>query len=423
MLMRDNLARQLADVLEDGGWPAKARPNQLAPAGDWNGWLCLAGRGWGKTRTGAEWLKDEVERGVAKRIALVGPTSSDCRDVMVEGESGILSISSDWCRPDYEPSKRKLTWPNGAVAHTFSADEPDRLRGPQFDRAWCDEIAAWPYLTDCWAMLMLGLRLGKHPRWVATSTPRPIKLLKELLTRKDVAVSRGSTYENEANLPDPFLKAIRDRYEGTRLGRQELNAELLEDVADALWSRAMLDSATIKAAPELRRVVVGVDPSGTKGASDSGDSIGIVVAGIDVNGVGYVLADRSCKLSPDGWGRRAVEAYREFKADRIVAEKNFGGAMVEHVIRTVDRSVAYKEVTASRGKAARAEPIAALYEQSRIKHVGLHAALEDEMCSMTANGYAGDGSPDRLDAAVWALTELMVTPQAPVASFGTWAWK
>lgn len=422
--MLHSLAFRLADVLADGGWRSRARPSQLPPRGDWDGWALIAGRGFGKTRTGAEWIHEIAQTGERARIALVAPTAADARDTMVEGESGILATAPRWSRPEYEPSKRKLTWPNGATAHTFSSEEPDRLRGPQFSAAWADELAAWQNVQQTWDMLALGLRLGTHPQWLVTTTPRPIKLIKEILARegRGVVVTRGTTFENEANLPPAFLASIRSRYEGTRLGRQELNAEILEDTPGALWTRAMLDAATVKQAPELRRVVVGVDPSGTKGATDQGDSIGIVVAGLGGDGVGYVLADRSCKLSPDGWGRRAVEAYREFKADRIVAEKNFGGAMVEHVIRTVDRDVPYKEVTASRGKAARAEPIAALYEQGRVKHVGVHTTLEDEMCSMTANGFAGDGSPDRLDAAVWALTELMVTQSVPEAQFGRYEW-
>ncbi|MBR1238178.1 DNA-packaging protein [Bradyrhizobium sp. AUGA SZCCT0182] len=421
MSLRSSLASILADTLADGGWRAKARPSQLPPDGDWNGWLVMAGRGFGKTRTGAEWVKEEVEAGRARRVAMIAPTAADARDTMVEGESGILSISSDWCRPVYEPSKRKLTWPNGAVAHTFSSEEADRLRGPQFDLAWADELAAWNDPLAAWSMLQFGLRLGRRPRWIATTTPRPLKLIKELLDRegRDVVVTRGSTFENEANLAKPFLDAIRARYEGTRLGRQELNAELLVDIQGALWTRDMIERARFKGpVPDLRRVVVAIDPSGTRGQSDGGDSIGIVVAGIGVDKLGYILADRTCKLSPDGWGKVAVKAYREFKADRIIAERNFGGAMVEHVIRTVDPGVAYRDVTASRGKIARAEPVAALYEQGRVRHAADFPDLEDQLCAMTGDGYGGDGSPDRADALVWALSELMVKPPVPVAQFG-----
>jgi phage terminase large subunit-like protein len=424
MSLRHSLATLLADTLADGGWRAKARPSQLPPPGDWNGWLVMAGRGFGKTRTGAEWVKEQVEAGTARRVAMVAPTAADARDTMVEGESGILSISSDWCRPIYEPSKRKLTWPNGAIAHTFSSEEADRLRGPQFDLAWADELAAWNDPVAAWSRLQFGLRLGKHPRWIATTTPRPLKLIKELLERegRDVVITRGSTFENAANLAQPFLDAIRARYEGTRLGRQELNAELLLDNPGALWTREMLERANEKCRlPDMKRVVVAVDPSGTRGQEDGGDSVGIVVAGLGADGLGYVLADRTCKLSPDGWGRAAVNAYREFKADRIVAERNFGGAMVEHVIRTVDPNVSYREVTASRGKIARAEPIAALYEQNRVRHANTFVELEDQMAEMTGDGYSGDGSPDRCDALVWALSELMTKPQPPRAMFGTWA--
>ena len=305
MSLHSSLATLLADTLADGGWRAKARPSQLPPDGDWNGWLVMAGRGFGKTRTGGEFVKEQVETGQAGRIALVAPTAADCRDTVIEGESGILAISSPWCRPIYEPSKRKLSWPNGAIAQTFSSEEADRLRGPQFDLAWCDEVAAWNEPQAAWDMLMLALRLGAHPRWVATTTPRPLRLIKELLTRSDVVVTRGSTFENAANLAGPFLEAIKARYENSRLGRQELNAELLEDVQGALWTRAMIDAADMKGGmiPHMVRIVVAVDPSGTAGASDDGDSIGIVVAGKGVDGLGYILADRTCKLSPDGWGR------------------------------------------------------------------------------------------------------------------------
>jgi predicted phage terminase large subunit-like protein len=420
-----SLASQLADTLADGGWRAKARPSQLPPPaftgdGPANGWTYLGGRGTGKTRAGAEWIRELVETGAARRIALVGPTAGDCRDIMVEGAAGILAVSSQRCRPQYESSKRRLTWPNGAVASMFSSEESDRLRGPEHDALWADELASWNNAQATWDMAMFGLRVGAHPRWLVTTTPRPIRLLKGLLAREgqDVVVTRGSTFENAANLAPSFLADVKTRYEGTRLGRQELNAELLEDVAGALWSRAMIDDAALKTElPNMARVVVAVDPSGTAGASDEGDSIGIVVAGKGVDGKAYVLADRSCKLSPDGWGRRAVAAYRDFKADRIIAEKNFGGAMVAHVIRTVDASVSYREVTASRGKIQRSEPVAALYEQGRVKHAHSFPELEDEMCAMTSDGYAGDGSPDRCDALVWALSELMVSGVEPVQPY------
>ena len=408
-------------------WRFFARPSQLPPDGDWQTWLILAGRGFGKTRTGSEWVREQVRQGVS-RIALVAPTASDARDVMVEGESGLLSVC--WAgdrtyageivgRPSYEPSKRRLTWANGAMATLFSAEEPERLRGPQHEVMWADELAAWKYLRETWDMAMFGLRLGTRPRICITTTPKPLPVLREIVKDPRTVITRGSTVDNAQNLAPAFLQAIRDKYEGTRLGRQELNAEVLDDVPGALFTREMIDKALVRAAPDLVRVVVAVDPSGTKGESDKGDSIGIVVAGKGTDGNAYVLADRTCKLSPDGWGKRVVAAYHEFNADRIVAERNFGGAMVEHVIRTVEPRAAYREVTASRGKIARAEPVAALYEQSKVKHVGGFSELEDQMCALTPDGFLGDGSPDRADALVWAITELMLNKQAPVAASGT----
>lgn len=407
-------------------WRMRARPSQLPPIGDdWNGWLVKAGRGFGKTWVGANWTNELAETGEAKRISLIGATASDVRDTMIEGESGIIATAPERNRPHYEPSKRRLTWPSGAVATAFSSEEADRLRGPQHDFIWADELAAWKDPQSVWDMAMFGLRLGTHPRWLVTTTPRPLKLLKELLTREDVRVTSGSTFENEQNLAPTFLEAIKKRYENTRLGRQELNAELLEDVQGALWTRDMLEKARFGGTlPDMRRVVVAIDPSGTKGAQDHGDSVGIVVAGIGTDEFGYVLADYTVKASPAVWGAKAVEAYRRHAADRIIAERNFGGAMVEHVIRTVDPLVPYREVTASRGKVARAEPVAALYEQGRVRHAGSFNELEDQMAAMTGEGYDGDGSPDRCDAAVWALTELMLQQRAvpfnPATHIGTY---
>lgn len=424
------ISRALASLTDDEceqllhDWRFFARPEQLEPEGDWQIWLILAGRGFGKTRTGAEWAREQVKAG-ASRLGLIAPTASDARDVMVEGESGLLSVC--WAgdrtyageligRPTYEPSKRRLTWANGAIATLFSAEEPERLRGPQHDRLWCDELAAWKYLRETWDMAMFGLRLGDRPRTCITTTPKPLPLVKEIAKDARTVITRGSTFDNASNLAPTFLKAIRDKYEGTRLGRQELNAEILDDLPGALWTRDAIDGHRVRQAPDLQRIVVAVDPSGTKGESDDGDEIGIVVAGKGVDGRAYVLADRSCKLSPDGWGRRAVAAYEEFKADRIVAERNFGGAMVEHVIRTIDSKAPYKEVTASRGKVARAEPVAALYEQGRVSHVGSFPELEDQLCMIDASGYVGEGSPDRADALVWALTELMIEGQVGPAT-------
>lgn len=392
-------------------WPLHARPEQLPPPGDWAKWFVCGGRGMGKTRCGAEWVRAEVESGGARRIALVAPTAGDARDVMVEGESGILAISPPWNRPKYEPSKRRLTWSNGALATTYSADEPERLRGPQHDRAWCDEPASWRY-PEAWDNLMLGLRLGIKPRVLVTGTPKPVRLVRELLDQRarGVVVTRGSTYANRENLAASFFEDIVAKYEGTRLGRQELNAELLDDTPGALWVRTMIDRDRRKAGevPELVRVVVGVDPAVTSG--DDADETGIVVAGKGVDGHAYVLHDRSCRLSPDGWAKRAVAAYEETKAARIIAEVNNGGDLVEAVIRTVRTSdglpVSYRAVRASRGKRVRAEPIAALYEQGKVHHIGCFAELEDQMCNFTPETAE---SPDRLDALVWALTDLMGT--------------
>ena len=347
-------------------------------------------------------------------MALVAETAADARDVMVEGEAGILACHPAPFRPLYEPSKRRLTWPNGAVATLYNGTEPDQLRGPNVYAAWCDEIAKWRYAREAWDNLQFTLRAGEHPRVLITTTPRPIPLVRELLADPGAITTRGSTYDNASNLAPKFLERVRERYEGTRLGRQELFAELLDDIPGALWTRAIIDENRVRAAPEMRRVVVAVDPSGTSGADD-GDDIGIVLCGKGMDGRGYVLADRTAQLSPAAWGRRAVEAYYEFGADLIVAERNFGGEMVRSVIRTADRNVPVKLVTASRGKVARAEPIAALYEQERISHVGALPQLEDQLLSFTADGYLGDKSPDRADAAIWGLTELMLNPTRPQA--------
>lgn len=426
---RERILEDLSEAelsLLEHDWKFWGRPAQIPPDGDWLTWLILAGRGFGKTRTGAEWIRSKVEGRTpmsapvngARRIALVAETAADARDVLVEGESGILACSPKDFRPLYEPSKRRLTWPNGAMAILYNAVEPDQLRGPQQDAAWCDELAKWRYARETWDQLQFGLRLGAHPQQIVTTTPRPIPVLREIIASSSTIVTRGSTYDNRANLAPAFLKTVVSRYEGTRLGRQELDAEILDDIPGALWTRNVIDA--LRCGPDFVgdyvRVVVAVDPSGTRG-DDGGDSVGIVVAAKGYDGHAYILADRTCSLSPAGWGRRAVEAYHEFSADRLIAERNFGGAMVEHVIQTTDKSVAYKEVTASRGKVARAEPIAALYEQGRVHHVGSLAALEDQLCSMAPDGYIGDGSPDRADALVWALSELMLGDSFDVASY------
>ena len=405
-------------------WRYRARPEQLPPVESWRVWLLMAGRGFGKTRCGAEWVRAEVKAG-RRRIALVGPTAADARDVMVEGEAGILAISPDHERPLYEPSKRRLTWRNGAVATTFSADEPERLRGPQHDAAWCDELGAWRY-PEAWDMLMFGMRLGADPRTVVTTTPRPAKLIRDLVRDPTCVVTRGSSYENRANLAGAFLQQIIKKYEGTRLGRQELNAELLDDVPGALWSRALIEAARPPMGfvmPDLVRVVVAIDPAASSG--EDADETGIIVAGKDKDSRGYVLADLSGHHTPIEWARIAVAAYKSHGADRIVAEVNNGGEMVEATLRVVDDNVAYTAVHATRGKVVRAEPVAALYEQGRIRHMGAFTALEDQMCEFTPDldrskpkrdptdpsslGMGGArSSPDRADALVWAFTELLV---------------
>jgi phage terminase large subunit-like protein len=385
-------------------WRFWARPEQLAPEGRWESWLLMAGRGFGKTRTGAEWVRAEVESGRRRRLALVGPTARDVRKTMVEGDSGILAVAPPWFRPRFEPSKLRLTWPNGATADLYSAEEPERLRGPNHDGVWADELAAWQYLDETWDNLELTLRGGDDPKRVVTTTPKPRKVLRDLLADPMSVVVHGSTYDNAVNLAPTFLRRLRRKYEGTRTGRQELYAELLEEAEGALWTRSRLETLRCAAAPALRRIVVAIDPAVTSDAHS--DETGIIVAGLGLDGSGYVLADLSGRYSPDAWARTAIEAYRTHHADRIIGEVNNGGDLIQHTLRTVDRNVAFKAVHASRGKRIRAEPVAALYEQGRVRHVGALTQLEDQMTNWDPQG--PDRSPDRLDAAVWALSELMI---------------
>ncbi len=384
-------------------WRCWARPAQLEPAGDWRIWLVMAGRGFGKTRTGAEWIQGNVSAGRYGRVALVGRTAADVRDVMIQGESGLLAIAPPWARPKYEPSKRRLTWPNGAIATAYSADTPDLLRGPQHDGAWADELAAWRH-ADAWDQLMFGLRLGDDPRCVVTTTPRPTRLIKELAGDAKTHVTRGNTFENRVNLAPAFIEKIVRRYQGTRLGRQELYAEILDDAPGALWRREQIETLRVTQMPAQQRIVVAIDPAAT--SEEDSDETGIVVAGRGVDDHLYVLDDLSLRGKPHEWAGQAVAAYHRHKADRIIAEVNNGGEMVGATIRTVDDKVAYKAVHASRGKQVRAEPIAALYEQGQAHHVGMLAELEDQLCQWEPAPSAK--SPDRLDALVWAATELML---------------
>lgn len=392
-------------------WPFWARPNQLPPPGEWSTWLALAGRGFGKTEAGAQWVRSRVEAG-AKSIALVAETQKDLEEVMV---ARLLAIYPPEERPQVRYRPVRVTWPNGAQALGYNGNEPDQLRGPEFDTAWVDELAKYRYDQDTWDMLQFTMRAGDDPRVFVTTTPRPKALIKALLADPSTVVTRGSTFENAANLAPSFLDKIRARYEGTRLGRQELNAKILDDVPGALWTAAMFRQPD-KHDMRFDRVVVGVDPSGASSESDEGaDAIGICVAGVRGNRF-TVIEDASCKLSPNGWARRVVERYNVHGADAIVAEKNFGGAMVEAVIRNVAPNVNIKMVTASRGKSVRAEPVAALYEQERVDHMPGLEELENQMMQMTHGGYVGEGSPDRLDACVWAITDLMGGPVPQIRS-------
>lgn len=397
--------RALVDLAHQWEAPlGPARPEQVTPPGDWFVWLLLAGRGFGKTRTGAEFVRRRVDRGEAQNIVIAAPTAADVRDVCVLGESGLLAIYPPHARPVYEKSNRAIKWKNGATAILVSADEPERFRGLQADTVWCDELASWRY-PDAWTQLMLGTRLGA-PKVCVTTTPKPVALVRELIARADCLVTRGSTYDNRANLSEAFFSSVVATYEGTRTGRQELHAEILEDVDGAIVSHAMIDDARVCEEPALQRTVVAIDPAVTSG--ENADETGIIVAGKGIDADAYVVADLSCRLSPDGWARRAVEAFHRYRADRIVVERNNGGEMCEATLRQVDRSVPVKSVVASRGKHVRFEPVGALYEQGRVHHVGSLAALEDQLCSFTASGYGGAGSPDRADAAVWAISELML---------------
>jgi phage terminase large subunit-like protein len=415
---KDALVRALARSERDDfeyNWPLWARAAQLAPSGDWRVWLVMAGRGFGKTRAGAEWVRS-IAQDPDARIALVAASLVEARSVMVEGESGVLAVHPPADAPRFEPSLRRLSWPNGAQAMLYSAGEADMLRGPQHSHAWCDELAKWDdgngQARRTWENLLLGLRVGASPRIMVTTTPRAVPLVRKLLGEADrpdagVTVTRGSTGDNRAHLPAAFLDAVDREFSGTTLGRQELNGEMIEDLPGALWTRGLLEACREIAVPPMLRVVVAVDPP----ASAEGDACGIVVCGLGEDRIARVLADVSVeKPSPERWARAVAEAARSWQADRVVAEANQGGAMVEAVLRAADAALPLRLVHASRGKVARAEPVAALYEAGRVRHAGLFARLEDELCGLLPGGsYQGPGrSPDRADACVWGLTELML---------------
>ncbi|MGH6796180.1 MAG: terminase large subunit domain-containing protein [Methylocella sp.] len=373
-------------------------------------WLIMAGRGWGKTRTGAEQVREWAK--TSRYVNLIGATADDARDIMIQGESGLLEICPRDERPRYIKGDRLLLWPNGCKSLIFTADEPERLRGKQHEKLWADELASWRY-PESWDQAQFGLRLGKYPQAIVTTTPRPTPTVKELMRHPDCVITRGTTYDNRENLAEAFFRSVIRKYEGTRLGRQELNAELLDDNPGALWTRNNIDRFRISpiAIPVITRMVVGVDPAVT--SREDSDETGIVAAGRGPAPAGwqgvegphfYVSVDASLVATPDAWARAAVKVYRDTNADRIIAETNNGGDMVESIIRAVDQNVSYKSVTASRGKQIRAEPIAALYEQGRVHHVGFLPQLEDQLCDW--DPLTSPWSPDRLDALVWALTEL-----------------
>lgn len=406
-------------------WSYWGRPSQQPPLdSEWVYWMMMAGRGSGKTRAGAEWVREQKDH--CALIALVGNTIDDVRDVMIEGPAGLQAIAPPGDMPRYEHNNKRVVWPNGATANCFSAQRPDKLRGPQHEAAWCDELAAWTYPEETWDNLQFGMRLGIRPRTLITTTPRPIKLVRQIRSDPLSRVTRTSSYANRAHLAPTYVQKIIKRYEGTRLGRQEIYAELLEDVPGALWSQEVIERDRMKygeTVPPLVRVVLAIDPA--MSASEDADETGIILAGKDHREHAYVLADYSGHYLPTEWARVAVTAYRthEYPPDRIVAEINNGGEMVENTLRMVDPGLPYKGVHASRGKVVRAEPISALYEKGRVHHVGSLPQLEDQMCSFVQDwDRARDGSPDRVDALVWALTELLVEDSGPeyLAAWGRW---
>lgn len=398
--------KEAEELLYD--WKVWARPKQLPPLGDWLTWMVLTGRGWGKTRTAAEWVIEQAKKG-AKHIALIGQTVPDVRDTMIKlGPSSILKISHPSFRPEYIPSLRTLAWSNGTIATTYSGDKPDQVRGPSHDIVWIDELAKFQYPQDIWDNLMFGLRESEDMRILITTTPRPIKTIKDIIAMSSTITVRGSTYENKDNLPKKYFEQVIAPYVGTRLGQQEIEGKILDDNPNALWTRKMIEDNRVNKHPNLIRVVIGVDPeaSDTKTSAETG----IIAAGIDDKGHGYILGDDTIKGKPDKWGNAVVTSYYKYRGDRIIGEVNNGGDMIEYVIKTIDPNVSYKSVRATKGKYIRAEPVSALYEQGKIHHVGNFIDLEDQLCEWEQ----GRKSPDRLDAEVWAITELMLAGEGQV---------
>jgi len=399
-LLNNLTDKEAEELLYD--WRVWARPKQLPPPGKWLTWMILTGRSWGKTRTAAEWIIDNARK-KAKHIALIGQTVADVRDTMIKiGISSIQKISHPSFMPEYTPSIRTLAWPNGTIATTYSGDKPDQVRGPSHDIVWIDELAKFQYPQAIWDNLMFGLRESEDMRILITTTPRPIKTIKDIIAMEGTVTVRGSTYENKDNLPKKYFEQVIAPYVGTRLGQQEIEGKILDDNPNALWTREMIENSRVNKHPNLIRVVIGVDPeaSDTKTSAETG----IIAAGLDSNGHGYILGDDTVKGKPDRWGNAVITSYYKYRGDRIIGEVNNGGDMIEYVIKTIDENVSYKSVRATKGKYIRAEPVSALYEQGRIHHVGNFIDLEDQLCEWEPGGK----SPDRLDAEVWAITELML---------------
>jgi predicted phage terminase large subunit-like protein len=403
--LRKNKNRE-SKIPNEYDWKKLARKNQLEPEGNWTTWLILAGRGFGKTRTGAETIREWADSGRAKRIALIGETEREVRQVMIEGESGLLNIGDPKRRPKFNKSQMTLKWQNGSKATGYTAEAYEKLRGPQFDGAWVDELAKFPNAKKVWDQLMFCLRLGQKPKAIVTTTPRPVDIIQALVKDSSTYVTRGSTYDNWANLSKSYIEYIKRQYEGTRLGAQEIYAEILSQTQDALWTRSIIQYAKegISKNKFFKRIVIGVDPAVSN--NEDSDETGIIVAGLGRDDKGYVLEDLSGKYSPAEWAKKVVAVYHSYKADRVVAEVNQGGDLVEQTIRAYDSAICYKPVRACRGKITRAEPIAGLYEQGKVLHMQHFSTLENQMCQFT--GEKKDKSPDRVDALVWALTDLML---------------